>query len=218
MVEMLAWCGAALSCLLSVPQATRVLRAERLDGISAATYVIVLGNAAVWAAWSICTGQYAAGIPALINGPAAILILRRLTIERRKSRNLDAVAAAGDPDSPLVAGNAGDRVGTSMRAPILIEIGLAQGRSRRRLIPWIDTHVCRVWRRTATACGGNISALVGSRRTIRMEDDHGLSTARHSNGGPLGSVSHDTERLLRRRSHQGRHVDRYGIDDAYGVP
>ncbi len=30
MVEMLAWCGAALSCLLSVPQAIRVLRAERL--------------------------------------------------------------------------------------------------------------------------------------------------------------------------------------------
>jgi uncharacterized protein with PQ loop repeat len=34
-VEMLAWCGAALSCLLSVPQAIRVLRAERLDGLSA---------------------------------------------------------------------------------------------------------------------------------------------------------------------------------------
>ena len=49
MVEMLAWCGAALSCLLSVPQAIRVLRTERLDGISASTYVIVLGNAAEWA-------------------------------------------------------------------------------------------------------------------------------------------------------------------------
>ena len=34
MVEMLAWCGAALSCLLSVPQAIRVLCAERLDAIS----------------------------------------------------------------------------------------------------------------------------------------------------------------------------------------
>jgi hypothetical protein len=99
-MEMLAWCGAALSCLLTVPQAVRVLRAEHLDGISASTYVIVLGNAAVWAAWAICTGEHAAGVPALINGPAAILILRRLAIERRKSRNPDAVAAAGTEDRP----------------------------------------------------------------------------------------------------------------------
>jgi uncharacterized protein with PQ loop repeat len=81
------WCGAALSCLLSVPQAVRVLRAERLDGISAATYVIVLSNAAVWAAWALLTSEYAAGVPGLINGPAAILILRRLMITRRKRRN-----------------------------------------------------------------------------------------------------------------------------------
>ncbi len=30
-VEMLAWCGAALSCLLSVPQAVKVVYAERLE-------------------------------------------------------------------------------------------------------------------------------------------------------------------------------------------
>jgi uncharacterized protein with PQ loop repeat len=84
---MLAWCGAALSCLLSVPQAIRALRTKRLDGISASTYVIVLGNAAVWAAWAMCTGEHAAGVPALINGPAAILILRRLAIERRTTRD-----------------------------------------------------------------------------------------------------------------------------------
>ena len=98
MVEMLAWCGAALSCLLSVPQAIRVLRAERLDGISASTYVIVLGNAAVWAAWSLLTGEYAAGIPGLINGPAAILILHRLMIARHKRR------VRGSDGSPLVRG------------------------------------------------------------------------------------------------------------------
>jgi uncharacterized protein with PQ loop repeat len=93
-VQMLAWCGAALSCLLTLPQAVRVLRTERLDGISASTYVIVLGNAAVWATWAMCTGEHAAGVPAFINGPAAILILRRLAIERRKTRILDAAAAA----------------------------------------------------------------------------------------------------------------------------
>jgi uncharacterized protein with PQ loop repeat len=74
MVEVLGWFGAALSCLLSIPQAVRVLRADRLDGISAATYWIVLINAAVWALWSLLAGEHAAGVPALINGPAAILI------------------------------------------------------------------------------------------------------------------------------------------------
>jgi uncharacterized protein with PQ loop repeat len=77
-VEMLAWCGAALSCLLCIPQAARTIRAERLDGVSASTYWIVLANAAVWAAWSLITGEHAAGAPALVNGPAAVLILRRL--------------------------------------------------------------------------------------------------------------------------------------------
>jgi hypothetical protein len=33
------------------------------------------------------TGEYAAGIPGLINGPAAILILRRLMIARRRRRD-----------------------------------------------------------------------------------------------------------------------------------
>ena len=60
-VEMLAWCGAALSCLLCIPQAARTLRAERLDGVSASTYWILPANAGVWAAWSLLTGEHAAG-------------------------------------------------------------------------------------------------------------------------------------------------------------
>jgi uncharacterized protein with PQ loop repeat len=78
MITILAWAGALLSCLLTIPQAARTLRSDRLDGISAATYWIVLGNAVVWATWSLLTAQYAAGVPALVNGPAAVLILRRL--------------------------------------------------------------------------------------------------------------------------------------------
>jgi uncharacterized protein with PQ loop repeat len=77
-IAMLAWSGAALSCLLTLPQAIRTLRMDRLDAISATTYWIVLGNAVIWAAWSVLTQQYAAGVPALVNGPAAVLILRRL--------------------------------------------------------------------------------------------------------------------------------------------
>jgi hypothetical protein len=48
--------------------------------------MIVLSNAAVWATWSLLTGEYAAGIPGLINGPAAILILHRLMIAHHKRR------------------------------------------------------------------------------------------------------------------------------------
>jgi uncharacterized protein with PQ loop repeat len=83
-VAMLAWCGAALSCLLCIPQAVRTLGAKRLDGVSASTYWIVLVNAAVWAGWSLLTGEHAAGAPALVNGPAAVVILRRLAAARRR--------------------------------------------------------------------------------------------------------------------------------------
>lgn len=82
LVELMAWCGAGLSCLLCIPQVVRVLRAEHLDGVSAPTYWIVLANAAMWGAWSLLTGEHAAGAPALVNGPAAVLILRRLAAHR----------------------------------------------------------------------------------------------------------------------------------------
>ena len=77
-ITMLAWAGAFLSCLLTIPQAVRTLHSERLEGLSATTYWIVLGNALVWASWSVLTEEYAAGVPALVNGPAAALILHRL--------------------------------------------------------------------------------------------------------------------------------------------
>ena len=79
----LAWTGAFLSCLLTIPQAVRTLRSDRLDGISATTGWIIFGNAAVWAMWSVLSGEYAAGVPALVNGPAALLILRRLHRSQR---------------------------------------------------------------------------------------------------------------------------------------
>ena len=48
-VTILAWTGAFLSCLLTIPQAVRTLRSDQLDGLSATTYWIIFGNAAVWA-------------------------------------------------------------------------------------------------------------------------------------------------------------------------
>src|SRR5215217_471626 len=65
------------------PASQRTLRSDRLDGISATTSWIIFGNAAVWAIWSVLSGEYAAGVPALVNGPAALLILRRLHRSKR---------------------------------------------------------------------------------------------------------------------------------------
>lgn len=79
-IDLLGWSGALLSCLLSLPQLVRARRGQDLRGVSAATYWLVLGNAAVWAVWAVLAGQYAAGIPALVNGPAAVLILVRLQV------------------------------------------------------------------------------------------------------------------------------------------
>jgi uncharacterized protein with PQ loop repeat len=82
-VTVLAWTGAFLSCLLTIPQAVRTLRSDRLDGLSATTYWIIFVNAAVWATWSALTGEYAAGVPSFVNGPAALLILRRMHRSQR---------------------------------------------------------------------------------------------------------------------------------------
>lgn len=77
-IDLLAWSGALISCLLSLPQLLQALHSERLEGLSAATYWLVLGNAAIWAAWAVLAGEYAAGVPALINGPAAVVIIVRI--------------------------------------------------------------------------------------------------------------------------------------------
>ena len=75
------------SLLRDQPAAGRAdMRAKQLDGISSATYWLVLANAAAWTAWSLLTGEYAAGIPALVNGPVAIVILHRLLANRHTAR------------------------------------------------------------------------------------------------------------------------------------
>ena len=84
--ELLGWFGAGLSCVISLPQVVRTMRAKQLDGISSATYWLVLANAAAWTAWSLLTGEYAAGVPALVNGPVAIVILHRLVATRHTAR------------------------------------------------------------------------------------------------------------------------------------
>ena len=101
-VTILAWTGAFLSCLLTIPQAIRTLRSDRLDGLSATTYWIIFANAAVWAAWSALTGEYAAGVPSLVNGPAALLILRRLYSSQRSATEVGQLPVPPrEPSRPL---------------------------------------------------------------------------------------------------------------------
>jgi uncharacterized protein with PQ loop repeat len=96
-ITLLAWSGALLSCLLAVPQAIATLRSDRLEGISATTYWIILGNAMVWAAWSLFTGNYAAGVPALVNAPAALLILHRVHRAHRPANSVTPCAGRRTP-------------------------------------------------------------------------------------------------------------------------
>ena len=105
MTEALAWAGAALSTLLGLPQVVRALRTNQLEGPSPATYWLTLANATVWAVWALVTGHLAAGVPALVNGPAAVLVLARLEADRRAS-------ATG----PRMAGEANHRAGRPARA------------------------------------------------------------------------------------------------------
>jgi hypothetical protein len=81
----------------------RTLRlAERLDGVSAGTYWIVLANATVWVSWCFLTGEFAVGAPALVNGPAAVLILRRLATAHAEKQCLDdRRTAAPEPGDSL---------------------------------------------------------------------------------------------------------------------
>lgn len=109
LVEMLAWCGAALSCLLCVPQAVRTLRAERLDGVSATTYWIVLANAAVWTAWSLLTGELATGAPALVTAPTAMVILSRLAAARHDHLSPASIPVQGGPSGMVRRGPASCR-------------------------------------------------------------------------------------------------------------
>jgi len=98
--ELLGWFGAGLSCVISLPQVVRTISIKQLDGISSATYWLVLANAAAWTAWSLLTGEYAAGVPALVNGPVAIVILHRLVTTRHTARRSELDAELRE--SPLL--------------------------------------------------------------------------------------------------------------------
>ena len=91
--------GGGLFCVISLPQVVRTIHAKQLDGISSATYWLVLANAAAWTAWSLLTGEYAPGGPALVNGPVAIVILHPLVAGRQVEEPVGERDAVDDGDA-----------------------------------------------------------------------------------------------------------------------
>ena len=78
-VTLLGLTGATISCFTALPQAIKAVRepAECLLGISRWTWRITALNAVIWLLWAVMVGQICAGLPSLVNGPAALIILWR---------------------------------------------------------------------------------------------------------------------------------------------
>lgn len=130
LAELLGWFAAGLPCVISLPQVLRTVRSKQLDGISSATYWLVLANAAAWSVWSLLTGEYVAAVPAMVNGPAAIVILHRLVAtsphassERHTPRRsdvdakVDASTSIRFTDSPAESQRSGHRLGREIDLP-----------------------------------------------------------------------------------------------------
>jgi uncharacterized protein with PQ loop repeat len=78
-VEVVGLLASLVSLVLWWPQAARVWRfrheAGRLGGVSIPTQVLLLANAALWAAYALLTGSFWVGAPGLVNAPLAVLTL-----------------------------------------------------------------------------------------------------------------------------------------------
>jgi hypothetical protein len=87
-VDALGWTGSAASCLIVAPQAWRTWThrhdAAALSGVSVAAMLFVVANSVVWAAWAVLEEAYPAGLPSLINGPAAAATAVAVVIGRRR--------------------------------------------------------------------------------------------------------------------------------------
>ena len=132
MTEVLAWTGAALSTLMGLSQVVRALRADRLEALSAATYWLTLANAAVWAAWAIVTDQPAAGVPALVNGPAAVLVLTRLGQARQGCATPRRTPTASSTSGPWAGSHSHERVVRPRRSSSMACARLTRGTQPHR--------------------------------------------------------------------------------------
>ena len=90
-VAVLGYAAAALSCFMVLPQAVVTFRQRHdlhaLAGVSLASMLGIAVNSSMWVVWAIAAKAYPAGIPALVNGPAAVFIAFLILRARRRTRS-----------------------------------------------------------------------------------------------------------------------------------
>jgi uncharacterized protein with PQ loop repeat len=85
LVPAVGWAGAVTSSLLAVPQAVKLYRnPNEVAGLSLATWLLLLVNAALWLVYAAGSGAYPVAVPSLINGPLAAYIVVKLLASRRR--------------------------------------------------------------------------------------------------------------------------------------
>lgn len=109
--ELLGLLGLTTSVVLWLPQARLAWRGRRdpsaLAGLSAATLLLVVANAVVWALYAVVEQAWWAGAPGLLSGPLAatmaVLVLRARRSDQRAAAALQgACSRHPGPDHDLV--------------------------------------------------------------------------------------------------------------------
>ena len=77
--EVVGFLGSAVSFVLWLPQAGLAWRNRHdrraLAGLSLGTFILVLCNAALWAAYAVLTKAWWVGVPGLVNAPLALMMI-----------------------------------------------------------------------------------------------------------------------------------------------
>lgn len=98
-IDALGYAGAVMSCLMVAPQTIKTFRQRRdphaLAGVSLLAMCCVILNATIWAAWAVLSQSYPAGIPSLVNGPAACFAVYAIVRARRAPRHIAHSASTG---------------------------------------------------------------------------------------------------------------------------
>lgn len=97
-IDLLGYTGAIMSCLMVAPQAVKTVRQRKdphaLAGVSLLAMCCVIANATIWAVWAVLSKSYPAGIPSLINGPAAVVAV--IAILRWRGKEVAAPESRSD--------------------------------------------------------------------------------------------------------------------------
>lgn len=98
LAEVIGAAGSILSFGMWLPQARRAWLTRHdpnaMRVLSVGTYLLVIGNATLWAWYAILTRAWWSGVPSLFSAPLAVFMLYLIWRARRHRT---------DPDTPTVA-------------------------------------------------------------------------------------------------------------------